>query len=223
MRNAQSPAPEAADARRIDRSSEILAAARTLFVSQGGAHATMAEIARHIGVAEGTLYLYFQNKRALIIAVAAQWFDEIVVATEHEARAIDDPLDLLRFLVQRHLDVIVRNKEMYLTLMREVRAGDNYSTSQIREINRRYTSLLRPILDRAAAPMAVRTARDLIYGGVEHVAWTALIRDPTTFDSAAHAREIADGFARMLGIAASGDRIEERLARIEAKLGLSNR
>jgi TetR/AcrR family transcriptional regulator, fatty acid metabolism regulator protein len=221
------PASAAAPARRGDRRAKILGAARALFTQQKNTRATMADIAARIGVAEGTLYLYFESKNALVAAVAAEWFEHIVTATEREARAIKDPLDLMRFLVQRHLDVIVGHKDMYLTLMREVRAGDEYRTSPVREVNRRYTRLLLSLLQklaeegRLADGLDARTMRDLVYGGVEHVAWTALLGDAGGFDSARKADEIATSFVRMLGLTPTArDDIERRLERIEAKLRL---
>ena len=187
----------------------------------------MADIAARIGIAEGTLYLYFDSKNSLVAAVAADWFEQIVATTEREARSIKNPLDLMRFLIQRHLDVIIEHKDMYLTLMREVRAADEYSSSPVRDCNRRYTGLLLSILQklaeegRIADGLDARTMRDLVYGGVEHVAWTALLRNGSTFDTARKADEIATSFVRMLGLTPTArDEIERRLERIEAKLRL---
>jgi AcrR family transcriptional regulator len=225
------PHNSSADAgRRSDRRAEILGGAHALFAQQRNTRAPMAEIAASIGVAEGTLYLYFQSKNALVAAVAADWFEGIVAATEREARSIRDPLDFLRFLIQRHLDVIVENRSMYLTLMREVRAADDYRSSAVHEINRRYTALLMTRLDalaeegHLAVGLNVRTIRDLIYGGVEHVAWTALLGKPGQLDTAQKADEITTAFARMLGLGPSaGNDFARRLERIEAKLHIDYR
>jgi len=54
------------------RRPQILAAALDVFTSKGFAAATTSEIARTAGVAEGTLYNYFDNKRALFIAVVQE-------------------------------------------------------------------------------------------------------------------------------------------------------
>lgn len=213
--------------RRSGRRAEILAGAHAMLREQRNARATMADIAASIGIAEGTLYLYFKNKNSLVAAVAADWFERIVAATEREARAIKEPLDLLRFLIQRHLDVILENKTMYLTLMREARAAEDYRSSPIRDVNRRYTGLLLSRLEtmgehgRLAGGLNARTMRDLIYGGVEHVAWTAILGNTGDFDTAQKADELATAFARMLGLSpvTSGD-IERRLERIEARLRL---
>jgi AcrR family transcriptional regulator len=51
------------------RREEILKAALEVFSRQGFAAATIPEIAKIAGVAAGTIYLYFPNKRELFVAV----------------------------------------------------------------------------------------------------------------------------------------------------------
>lgn len=51
------------------RRAAILKAAADIFTKKGYAAATVPEIARLAGVAAGTIYLYFPNKRELFIAV----------------------------------------------------------------------------------------------------------------------------------------------------------
>lgn len=51
--------------RKAKRRQEILAAALAIFADDGFAAARLDDIARHAGVAKGTLYLYFNSKEAL--------------------------------------------------------------------------------------------------------------------------------------------------------------
>jgi TetR/AcrR family transcriptional regulator, fatty acid metabolism regulator protein len=216
------------EGKRGERRASILRAARQLFIANGAARTTMAEIARAIGVAEGTVYLYFASKQDLVAAVAGDWFEEITEATVREAQAIHEPTDRLRFLIQRHLSVILDNRELYLTFIREVRASETYGASSGRAVNRRYTGLLRDVLQQAtesglvACGLDASTMRDLVYGGAEHVAWSAIVRgDSATLDKAEAANSIAAMFVRGFGLQpTSGADHEERLRRIEDQLGL---
>lgn len=54
---------------RID---QILSAAATVFISRGYRRTTMADIAREMGIAPGTLYLYFDSKEALFHLLATR-------------------------------------------------------------------------------------------------------------------------------------------------------
>lgn len=214
----------AAEGRRGARRGDILKAARARFVQDGGyAKATMADIARDVGVAEGTVYLYFASKRELVIEVAVDWFSEITERTARELAAIHTPLDRLRFLVLRHFDVILDNPELYLMFLREVRATSGYRRSPGRVLNRRYTDLLKETLAEAGATadgLPPATLRDLVYGGVEHVCWSAIHRgEAAILDRPAMAAPITEAYARAFGLAELQP-IDDRLRRIEEHLGL---
>jgi AcrR family transcriptional regulator len=56
----------------------ILDAARRLFASQGFDGTTTRELAQAAGVAEGTLFRHFSNKKAILIEVATQGWVEIL-------------------------------------------------------------------------------------------------------------------------------------------------
>lgn len=53
-----------------DKREAIIEAARDLFAKQGYEETTIAEIARAAGVGVGTVYLYFENKRQILIEVS---------------------------------------------------------------------------------------------------------------------------------------------------------
>ena len=64
------------------RPEEILDAALEVFGAQGFAGARLEDIARHAGVSKGTLYLYFDSKDDVLLAVVEQMVDRIL----HEVR-----------------------------------------------------------------------------------------------------------------------------------------
>ncbi len=73
MRIFSSPPPSEAQTR--DR---ILEAARRLFASQGFDGTTTRELAQKAGVAEGTLFRYFSNKKAILVEVATEGWVEVL-------------------------------------------------------------------------------------------------------------------------------------------------
>src|SRR5437588_5706730 len=62
----------------------ILDAAGAIFAKQGYEDTTIAQIAAAAGVAVGTVYLYFHNKREIYTQVSVSW-------TERLAAALQDP------------------------------------------------------------------------------------------------------------------------------------
>lgn len=71
--------------RKEARPSELLAAGLELFVARGYAATRLEDVARHAGVAKGTLYLYYENKEALFKAVIQEGI--VPVLAENEAIA----------------------------------------------------------------------------------------------------------------------------------------
>ena len=75
--------PPDLQAQRIDaRRGQILDAATHVFADKGFHAATVRDIARVAGLADGTLYLYFQNKADLLLGILAR-------LNESERRALD--------------------------------------------------------------------------------------------------------------------------------------
>lgn len=65
-------APASRRRRKEARPAELISAALDVFVERGFAAARLDEIAARAGVSKGTLYLYFENKQALFMAVVQE-------------------------------------------------------------------------------------------------------------------------------------------------------
>ena len=90
-RRVQRPASRAAPRKRAiyddekeARRSELLAAARRLFLEHDGRLATVTEVAARAGVAKGTVYLYFQTKEELYVT----HYEELMTALLARLRAV---------------------------------------------------------------------------------------------------------------------------------------
>ena len=60
----------------------IIAAARHIFTEKGFFKTTMAQIARKAGVANGTVYIYFENKEALARKVVEDFYARLMQSTQ---------------------------------------------------------------------------------------------------------------------------------------------
>ena len=70
------------------RRAELVTAAAALFAERGVAETAVSDIVRAAGVAQGTFYLYFESKDAIVCAVAEALIDDMVRRIE---TALDDP------------------------------------------------------------------------------------------------------------------------------------
>lgn len=60
-----------------DRKHQILAAARAVFDEKGYESATVSDVVKRAGVAQGTFYLYFESKRDAVLELSRQPMEEI--------------------------------------------------------------------------------------------------------------------------------------------------
>lgn len=88
-----------ARSKRDRRRGEILRTAARLFSSKSYHDVTMDEVAHEVGVAKGTIYLYFDSKERLYLEILENAFDELVSLIEREIAKEDSaPTKLAKML-----------------------------------------------------------------------------------------------------------------------------
>ena len=163
--------------RKERRRAAILKAARAVFSERGYEAASITDIARLAGVADGTIYRHFVNKKDLLYHVMRAFYERIIAHVEQEVEGGDSFEERLFKLIRRHLAVLAEDVDLCRLFIREVRTADDYYNSLLYALNRRYTSILLDILKQALAAGKMhigidpRIVRDLVYGAIEHLAW----------------------------------------------------
>lgn len=79
-----------------DRKDQLLAAARAVFDEKGYEKATVSDIVRRAGVAQGTFYLYFDSKRDAIMDLARQPMEQILTRMDAAIGSASSFEELLR-------------------------------------------------------------------------------------------------------------------------------
>jgi AcrR family transcriptional regulator len=173
-----SPTPRAR--RRADRRREILEAAREIFSKKGFQRASMAEIAARVGVVEGAIYKHFASKRDLLFETIRGYYAPLIESTREELAGIQGTRNRLRFVIWRQLRGFAEEPGFCRLIIEEIRPRSDYHESVIRELNRESTSVALGIIQEGVDAGELRedlspaTIRDVIYGGIEHLAWKAL-------------------------------------------------
>jgi AcrR family transcriptional regulator len=155
------------------REQSILLAAMEVFSRKGFAAATMPEIARSAGVAVGTIYIYYPNKRELFIAVINSFLiSPLLKIFQEEAKrefseilldAIKDRLNLL--------DKVGFNRFLPLMseIMRDPELGNMFTTKLVQPFMSKMESIYRRHIEsgdiRGIDPaLAVRAAGGTVIG-----------------------------------------------------------
>lgn len=157
------------------RASDIEEAAREVFCERGFEAASTAEIAARAGVAEGTLYKYFQNKRALLIKVLETWYHSLMLDFAAQLASIHGTRNKIYYVVSRHPRALKENADLARLSYHEVRHSGDYYESKIYAFNRQYTQVLVDICREGVRQGELRPdlplglLRDLIFGGIDHL------------------------------------------------------
>lgn len=207
---------------REQRVADIMAAARRVFAEKGYDEASVAQIAARAGVVEGSVYRYFEHKRALLVKVVEDWYEEMLGDFDEHLALIEGTWNRFRFMVWKHLANIQKEPALSRLVFQELRNGPDYRKTMVFDLNRRYTHRTIDILrEGIAAGVVHRNAdlalvRDMVYGCIEHRTW-AFLRGEGSFDVDA----AADGITRIVrsGIATESaseqPSLEQTILRLE--------
>lgn len=106
----------------------ILTSAMKVFARKGFAGARVSDVAREAGVADGTIYLYFASKDAILIAIFEEGMQRVIEGLIRGLKAIDDPKERLRFFIKYHLRVVEDDPDLGEVLLVELRFSDKFLT-----------------------------------------------------------------------------------------------
>ncbi len=154
---------------------QILEAAIKVFAEQGYYKATISQVAREAGVADGTIYLYFKNKADILINFFSYKTRQVFDRFREEVDEAADAEGKLRNLIRRHLTEFQRDRNMAVVFQREAFQARSIDDKYIKEITKMYLDILDEIIAQGQREGTFRTnfqsglARRFILGAVNEV------------------------------------------------------
>jgi AcrR family transcriptional regulator len=207
----RTPGAERTYMRSDDRRRQILGCAKKVFAERGYHAANVSHICAEAGIGRGTLYLYFENKRAVFEAILRETLDRVqALMRVHREKAPPMPAPeqismraVLSWNARRFreiLGVLFEDQRTLRILLREAVGLDLGIDQVVGEIDDVFISIVeRDILAAQEAgfvrPLDARVAATLVVGGVEKLALRAL-RGDAPVDLDALAREVTALHAR---------------------------
>jgi len=102
----------------------ILRVARTLFTKKGYEATTIADIAKEAGVAVGTVYLYFRNKRDIYTGVALN-AESLIADTFRDPELLEMPFErVLKTLVDKIFRISREHKNSMALLQIDIQSAE---------------------------------------------------------------------------------------------------
>jgi TetR/AcrR family transcriptional regulator, fatty acid metabolism regulator protein len=99
----------------------ILDAAVVEIASHGYHGTTVAMIARRAGVADGTIYLYFENKEQILVSLFDRAMDRFVEQGARELARLPDAAARLGRIVELHLELVGSDRDLAIITQVELR------------------------------------------------------------------------------------------------------
>jgi len=112
-------APSQKRIRRKSRKDEIIKAASNLFSQKSYHDVTMDQIAAEVGVAKGTIYLYFESKENLYLGILEHTFETIESILEKEIAKEDPAPQKLKKILRLIFQFYFQNMDVLRILTRD--------------------------------------------------------------------------------------------------------
>jgi TetR/AcrR family fatty acid metabolism transcriptional regulator len=124
----------------------ILRSAIEVFARNGFFNSKVADVAREAGVADGTVYLYFKNKDDILVSIFDHVTDQALARGRAKLAKIDHPLEKLHRIVEGHLELFARDRDLAVVFQAELRSStkfmEQFSATRVAE----YLDLIRGVI-----------------------------------------------------------------------------
>jgi TetR/AcrR family fatty acid metabolism transcriptional regulator len=193
--------------RTSDKRDRILEAAVKVFACKGYFAARVADIARHAGVADGTIYLYFRNKEDILVSLFAETMAEHIEKGRAEIATVEGAVQRLRVIAQHHLRLLGGNRDLAVVFQVELRQSTKFMERFTAGWLHDYLAIISEVLEEGQregtlrADLSRRLATKAFFGALDEMV-TSWILSAKEYDLVSQAVPVVDLFLR--GAAAPG-------------------
>ncbi len=158
-----------------DKHRKIIRAAIKVFAKKGFFNARISDIAKEAKVADGTIYLYFNNKFDILLSVFEQeigkLIEQVVLLLDKE----DNPRRKLEIFIANHLEEMKRNKYLAEVIHIELRQTSKLIREYRKNKFSEYLDIIATIIDTGQQAGIFRPdiqpeiAKQLVFGALDEV------------------------------------------------------
>ena len=124
----------------------IINAATKIFAKKGFFQAKVSEIAKEAKVADGTIYLYFENKDSILISLFEEQMKRVLDDMREEISKEKDALKKIERFALNHLKLIEQNKDVAEIIQVELRQSSKFMKEYKNEKFAEYLNLIGDII-----------------------------------------------------------------------------
>ena len=166
-----------------DKRERILRAAIKVFARKGFYDTRVSEIAKAAGVADGTIYLYFENKDAVLISIFEDRITKLLGVLRKEIDEAPSFEEKLRVVVERQLGLLEGQRDLAEVVTVNLRQSSKLLKQYAAPLFTEYLELIASvvvlgqregIVDPELSPRVVATA---LWGALDGIALTWALGD----------------------------------------------
>src|SRR5580765_952332 len=171
----------------------ILRAAIEVFALNGYFNAKVSEIAKAAGVADGTIYLYFDGKEDLLVTIFREHTRNYLQSLAHVRR----PEERIRIAIRHHLETLGRDRSLAIVAQVELRHSLKFMSLLSQQEVADYLNMLRKMIEHGQSDGSFRRTihpqlgAKAVFGILDEMV-TSWILSEKEYDLAASAAQIAD-------------------------------
>ena len=124
----------------------IINAATKIFAKKGFFQAKVSEIAKEAKVADGTIYLYFENKDSILISLFEEQMKRVLDDMREEIYKETDAIKKIEKFALNHLKLIEQNKDVAEIIQVELRQSSKFMKEYKNEKFAEYLNLIGDII-----------------------------------------------------------------------------
>lgn len=182
-----------------NKHSKIISAATKVFAKKGFFTARISDIAKEAKVADGTIYLYFNNKYDILLSVFEEEVSKIVEKTDKLLSNEEDPQKMLEIFTIQHLLAMKKNKNLAEVIQIELRQTNkvikDYRNNKFSEYTGTIANIIRKGQETGIYKADIKPdiAKRIYFGALDEVSrvWNASLETHYTVE------EIADQLLAM--------------------------
>jgi TetR/AcrR family fatty acid metabolism transcriptional regulator len=197
IQSAMPPATETDSFRGTSKRERILRASVDVFAEHGYFNAKVAQIAKAAGVADGTIYLYFDGKEDLLITIFREYTRNYLHTLEQRLANINRAEERLRTAVRHHLETLGKDRSLAVVAQVELRHSLKFMSLFSQQEVADYLNVIRKIVEHGQQDGAFRRnvhpqlVAKAIFGVLDEMV-TSWILSEKTYDLPAQAEQVAD-------------------------------
>ena len=178
----------------VNKHTKIISAAIKVFAKKGFFTARISDIAKEAKVADGTIYIYFNNKHDILLSIFEEEIGKIFDKTQNLISLEKDPCRMLEIYTNQYLRAMKRNKNLGEVIHIELRQTNKLIKNYRRTKLRGYLNIIADIIRKGQDQGIFRTdiipdvAKRIYFGSLDEVTrvWNISLETHYTVDEVSH-------------------------------------